>query len=96
MMGIATTEQNRYRCEFEGSCDTHGERKHKEPDRYAHRPLPCRLGIHGHYSEETGPLGWYRRICLVCGHGWMRALSSKGVEVHPPPPGPPPTDASSE
>ena len=63
---------------------------------YRHRPLPCRLGIHGHYSEEVALGEWYRRTCLVCGHSSTRDPSlMKGVEVHLPPPGRPPNDPPS-
>ena len=98
-MSEATTTKRRYRCEFDGRCDAHRLADEQEPrpdDRYRRRPLPCRLGIHGHYA--------YRRDfgvmkCLVCGYEWENS-SRRGQEgrgtLPPPPTAPLPPPAESD
>lgn len=54
-------------CKHEG-CQ-HRTRE-KSERRFQKRPLPCRLGIHGHYKTEHAGLAGYMATCLVCGYKW--------------------------
>jgi hypothetical protein len=58
-------------CEHEGC---HHRTAKRPTSCFQRRPLPCRLGIHGHYKKqrETGGWGGYMTTCLVCEYKWRK------------------------
>lgn len=54
-------------CEHEGC---HHRTQKRPSSRFSRRPLPCRLGLHGHYRTEHSGLAGYVATCLVCGYKW--------------------------